>query len=59
MPRGLPSYHEHAVLRTALCLQNKQGDSQQIIGGLDLGQKKLGEAGKKKNMYPSLSPNSL
>lgn len=59
MPQGSPSYHKHTVLRTALCLQNKQGDLQQITGGLDSGQQKLGQTGKKKNMYPSLSPNSL
>jgi len=34
---GSPSYHKHAVLRTALCLQNKQGGLQKITGGLDSG----------------------
>lgn len=46
--QGLPSYHEHAVVRTALCLQNKQGESQQITGGLDLGQKKWGKQKRKR-----------
>lgn len=33
VPQGSHSYHKHTVLRTALCLQNKQGDSQQITEG--------------------------
>lgn len=49
-PWGSPGYHKHTVLRTVLCLQNKQHDLQQITGGLDSSQQKLGQTGKKKNL---------
>lgn len=53
--RGSPSNHKHTVLRTALCLQNKQGDLQQITGGLDSGQKNWGKQERKRTciqVYP-------
>lgn len=48
VPWGSSSYHIYTVLRTALCVQNKQGDLQQITGVLTRASKNWGKQERKR-----------